>query len=285
MVKLKNKHLAVKINPIGAELKSIIYRDTERLWQGEEASWQRTAPTLFPFCGGLKEGKFTLGEEEYACDKHGFAKDMEFTVEEHTKHRAVLLLVSNEETLKKYPFEFELRVTFTLNKKSILIKYSVKNTGDKKLYFSAGSHESYFCEGGIENFDILFPRKETLSTCIIDGGLIGTEKAPVIRLSKQMPLLEKYLENDSLVFEDMLSRKLILRNRTNGERIKIEFPGFNYFVIWSIPGKEYICLEPWAGMPDSTEHNGKIENKKGIIKVAKNKTKHLLHKISFLPEL
>ncbi len=285
MIRLKNKHLNVHISPIGAEIKSIIYKDKERLWQGEEGSWKRTAPTLFPFCGGLKDGKFTYNGQEYECEKHGFAKDMEFTVTEKQKRRAVLEIRSSEETLKVYPFEFIFRVIFTINKKSLMVKYEVKNTGTNDMYFSVGSHEGYFCSGGIENFELLFPYRESVENTLIEQGLLGDKKQKLSHFSKHFPLYEKHLEADSLVIENLISRKCILRNLTNGERIKIEFPGSDCFVVWSLKGKEYICLEPWAGLPDTLIHTGEIEKKRGIIRLKKNKTKVIAHKITFLPEL
>lgn len=285
MVKLKNKHLTVRIDPVGAEIKSITVDGTEKLWQGEEDSWNRTAPTLFPFCGGLKDGKFTYKTEEYVCEKHGFAKDAKFAVEEKTKRQAVLRLKSDEETKKNYPFDFEFLVTFSLNKQSLIVKYDIKNTGKEEMYFSVGSHESYFCAGGIENYEILFPRRESLENCVVEQGLIGDKTEQITNLSKTLSLYEKYFSKDSLVFKNMISRSLVLRNRISGERIKIEFPGCDYFVIWTIPGKEYVCLEPWAGFPDLLSSGGKIEEKTGIIKLRKKGRKTIAHKITFLPAL
>ncbi|MBQ0084344.1 MAG: aldose 1-epimerase family protein [Clostridiales bacterium] len=285
MIKLKNKHLSVKIEPVGAELKSILLDGEEKLWQGEQGSWEGTAPTLFPFCGGLKNGGFTYKGEEYLCDKHGFAKTAEFAVIEKDRRHAVLELKSNEETRKKYPFDFIFRVTFTLLRQSITVKYTVKNTGKDEMYFSCGSHESYLLENGLENYDIIFPHRESLETCLIEQGLIGEEKLPIIKRSEIMPLYEKYLQNDSLVFENTAAKKLILRNRTNGKRIKIEFPDFKYLVIWSLPGKNFVCIEPWAGFPDRLTHTGEIEKKQGMIRLRASGKKTLAHKITFLPTL
>lgn len=285
MIKLKNKHLTVNIEPLGAEIKSILFHGRQQLWQGEEDSWQGTAPTLFPFCGGLKDNKFTYRGQEYFCEKHGFAKSSEFAVIKSDKKHAVLELKSNEETKQKYPFDFIFRVAFILSGRSIMVKYTVKNTGENKMYFSIGSHESYLCDGGMERFDVVFPRKETLSTCVIEDGLISKEKMPIIKRSKILPLYEKYLENDSLVFKNMASSSLMLRNRITTKRIKISFPGCKYFVIWSLPQKNYVCLEPWAGFPDTTDTTGEIEKKEGMLSLKGGRKKTLAHKITFLPHL
>ena len=281
MIKLHSKLITVKIDKVGAEIKSIVANGREIMWHGEEG-WKRTAPTLFPFCGGFLNGKYTYNGVEYECEKHGFARNSEFKVERKNKRSATFLLKSSEETLKVYPFEFEFRVIFTISGKSLIVEYDVRNKTDGEMYFSVGSHEAYMCKGGIEDYDVIFPKRETLDTYIIKDGQLTLEKRSVLKHSKTLPLLEKYLENDSLVIDDMASRSVILRNRTNGERIKVSFPGFNYFVIWSKPGLEYICLEPWAGFPGTTE---KLEDRIGIIRLKKGAKKKLMHKITILENL
>jgi len=43
----------------------------------------------------------------------------------------------------------------------------------------------------------------------------------------------------------------------------------SYFGIWTKKGTEqFLCLEPWAGIADSIDSSGKLEEKEGIIKLA-----------------
>ncbi len=285
MIKLHNRFITAKIDRLGAELKSIVCEGREILWQGEESSWARTAPTLFPFCGGFKDGKYIYNDVSYEMSAHGFARDSEFQVQEKSKKSVTLLLESNDETLAIYPFKFELRVIFTLSRKSVIVEYEIKNKTDGEMYFSIGSHESYICEGGVENYDVHFKKRESLENCIVDGRIIGEKTEQITKFSKILPIYERFWENDSVVLKNISSRSAVLRNRTNGKRIKIDFPGFNYFVIWSMPGKEYVCLEPWAGFPDTTYTSEKIEDRIGIIRLKKGKKKKLMHKITILEDL
>lgn len=285
MIKLHNKLITVKVDKTGAELRSIKSGEREIMWQGDEKFWGRTAPTLFPFCGGFKNGKYIYNDTEYECLKHGFAKIAEFEVENKSRKSVTFLLKSNEETLKQYPFDFELRVTYTVSHKSVIIEYEVINKTDGVMYFSIGSHEGYICNGGIENYDLHFPRRESLQNCIIEQGVIGPDTEQITKYSKMLPLLEKHIEKEAMVFKNMASRSVILRNRTNGERLKISFPGCKYFSIWSIPGSEFVCLEPWAGFPDTLDTTEKIEDRTGIIKLRKNGKKKFMHKITVLENL
>ena len=145
MVNLKNNILSVDIDTLGAEIKRITVNGEDRLWSGDPNVWEGTAPVLFPMCGGLRDDKFTHGGKEYHLAKHGFARKMNFEVESKTETAAVLLLKSNEETLKQFPWEFEFRVKFALDFGRITVIYDVKNLSDDTMYMSVGAHEAYAC--------------------------------------------------------------------------------------------------------------------------------------------
>ena len=93
---------------------------------------------------------------------HGFAKKSVFEIEKSTDTEGIFLLKESPDTLKHYPFHFELRIIYTLKNDSIHIKYSVTNTDTKTMYFSIGAHEAYACDGGIENYSLVF---EVLKLC------------------------------------------------------------------------------------------------------------------------
>lgn len=57
---LTNETLTVTVSNIGAQIKSIKNQDDrEYMWSGDPAVWNRTAPIMFPICGGLRDDKFT----------------------------------------------------------------------------------------------------------------------------------------------------------------------------------------------------------------------------------
>ena len=114
MVTLNNGKISCTVAEMGAEIKSIVKNGMEYIWQADPKFWAQSAPIMFPICGGLKNGKYTLGGEEYQLSKHGFAKLNEFTVESATDDTAVFVLRDNVETRKAYPFAFEFKVTYRL---------------------------------------------------------------------------------------------------------------------------------------------------------------------------
>lgn len=281
MVTLSNGNLSVEISENGAEMKRITVGGKERLWSGDPSYWSGTAPVLFPICGGLPDDKFTYGGKEYTLKKHGFARHMIFEAEKVSDISAVFLLKSSKETLKMYPWDFELRVSYTLRGTAVKIEYEVKNLSDGTMYASLGAHEAYACADGIENYDVIFEKKETLDACVLDGNLISEKTRRIITDTDTLPLYTEFFAVDALVFKSLKSRFATLRNRVTGESVSLEFGGFDYFLIWTKPGAGYICLEPWAGIPPMKGAGNSIEEKEGINKVPSGEKLSLTHTIYF----
>lgn len=281
MVVLKNDSLIAEIETFGAQLKSVIKNGENLIWDRNPEFWKESAPLLFPICGGLKDDRFTYMGKEYSLLKHGFAKRNEFSVEKQTETSAVFLLKSNKETLKSFPWEFELRVKYELKNSALKVGYEVKNLTDETMYMSIGAHEAYSCPEGIEDYDIIFEREETLNSCDLDGNLISHNTTPVIKNSKNLPLYYKYFKVDALVFKDLKSRFATLRNRKTGKEISLDFNGFDYFLLWTKPNAGYICLEPWTGIPASIDAGYDITEKEGITKVIPKGTFDVSHTIYF----
>lgn len=264
MITLKNRFLTVKINEFGAEIKSVSANNTEYIWEGKPEVWDGSSPLLFPICGGLKDDKYTLNGQEYFLEKHGFARKKQFSVEKVQENNAVFLLCSDNETKKVFPFDFELRVIYTLVDKTIKVDYSVKNLSENTMYFNIGSHEAYYTPEGIEDYDIIFPQKETLTSKVLYDKLLSYQELPIIKDINVLPLYNKYFIVDALAFTDIKSRSATLRNRKTGRAVRVDFPDDKYFLLWQRYGAPYICLEPWNGLPDRVGSSYEITEKEGI---------------------
>lgn len=281
MVVLENKNLRVEIAEKGAEIRRVTYCKEEKFWNGDPKYWTGVSPVLFPICSGLPDDKFTFEGKEYILEKHGFLKGMNSFVESKTQTSATFLFTETEETLKHYPWRFEVRVVYTLVDDSINVDYCVKNTSQKNMYFSIGAHEAYLCNEGIEQYDIIFEKQETLYAYELEGSLLSNRKNLIIENSKVLRLEKKYFEIDALIFKDIKSRYATLKNRETGKSVSVEFGGFDYLLIWHKVGAPYICIEPWAGITSTVGADYDITKKEGIIKLEPNKEKTLTHTIYF----
>ena len=280
-VKIKNSSLVVNISSMGAEITSVKKGEKELIWQADPSVWKGHAPLLFPICGGLKDDKFIYDGKEYIMPKHGFARNSEFEVETASKDNATFLLKSNEETRIFYPFDFELRVIYSLIENELTVTYDIKNVTGGEIYFSIGSHEAYSCPNGIREWSVIFDKEENLIATPVDGPLLTYDENILAKNTRILPLKDEYFEIDALVFLNLKSRKLTLKNDKTGDEIKLDFDGFPYLLIWTKPNAKYICLEPWCGIPDFVDGDFDITKKKGIIRLVKGENTVRTHKILF----
>lgn len=280
-ISISNEILTVKITTEGAEITSIIKDGKELIWQADPTVWKGHAPLLFPICGGLKEDRFTYEGKSYTLPKHGFARRSEFEIEALSENSATFLLKSNDETKKCYPFDFELRVIYSILENELTVTYDIKNMTNGDMYFSIGAHEAYSCPNGISEWSVIFDKEEDLSAAPIFGQLLGYDENVIMEKTCALPLKDEYFETDALVFLNLKSRKVLLKNEMTNNEIKLDFDGFPYFLIWTKPNAKYICLEPWCGVPDFVDSDFDITKKKGIIRLEKDKKTTRTHKISF----
>ena len=80
MIELKNDTLTIQIASKGAELQSVKdYEGREYIWQAGE-QWNRHSPILFPLVCSVNDNTYRVDGKEYHLPRHGFARDMEFTL-------------------------------------------------------------------------------------------------------------------------------------------------------------------------------------------------------------
>ena len=277
---ISNEKIKCTISALGAEIQSVVKESKELIWEGNPDVWSGRAPVLFPICGGLKDDKYVFEGKDYTLSKHGFARKSEFLVEECDQQKATFLLRATEETKKVYPFDFELRVTYTLIDTQIKVDYQVTNLGEYDMYYSIGSHEAYACPEGIEEYSVVFDEEETLDSSVLNGNLLEYNTVCFGNNIKELPLKYDFFAIDALVFLDIKSRKVSLMH--NDEKVvDVCFDGADYLLLWTKPTGKYICIEPWCGVPDFEDSDYDITNKRGIIKVLPGKASKKTHTLTF----
>ena len=265
---LLNEQIKATFSTKGAELISLEKNGKEQIWIGNPEVWPSHAPILFPICGGLKDDKYLYNGKEYTLQKHGYIRFTEFQVESKSENKIVFLHRFNEETLKQFPFEYELRIIYTLDGSSLRIDYSVKNLSKDEMYYSIGGHEGYYCPEGIEDYSIIFEKPEMLDSTVLNGNLLENFTINVGKNTCELPLKYEYFAVDALSFLDLKSRKVSLKNRKTGEERLLEFKDHDVFFVWTKPGAKYICLEPWCGCPDFMDSEYDFKSKRSIIRLS-----------------
>lgn len=279
-VTLSNGVLTLCISSYGAEILSLKKDSLENIWQGDPEIWEDHAPVLFPICGKLRDNKYIYQGKEYKMGGHGFALNSEFQIEAADDTSATFLLCANDDTLKIYPFLFEFRVKYTLAGSSVNVEYKVTNTDNKEMYFSAGSHEGYSCPEGIEEYSLVFDEVEDLKNSLLTGPLLNHTYDHFGNCS-ELPLKYEYFpERDTLIFENLKTRKVTLKNRNTGRAITVDFTGADNLLIWTMDNAKFLCIEPWCGLPDYVDTNYDITKKAGILTLLPKDTFSKSHTIT-----
>jgi galactose mutarotase-like enzyme len=268
---IENDQLHVTIAHAGAELSSIVHKakQQEYLWQGSEDWWPRRSPVLFPIVGKLNNNAYRVNGKDYSLPQHGFARDMAFSVKEKENERIVFALNSNDETLAKYPFEFELLISYALSGSNLSVTYDVRNSGKNEMHFSIGAHPGFKCpltaQEHFSDYYLEFEKAETLERHLLDGGGFNGLTERVMTDTNILPLEEALFNKDAIVFKNMNSEFMYLKSKASDYSLKFSFRDFPYFGIWTKPGAPFICLEPWCGIADNKGFTGEIKNKEGIV--------------------
>ena len=277
MFSIENRHLKINIHPKGAELQSIYHKDhkLEYLWNGDPAFWGKHSPLLFPIVGTLKEDTYIYQDKTYSLPRHGFARDMEFEVEEQGPDAITLLLKSNDATKANYPFDFELRVTYQLAPKGLATTYSVKNLSSGDMYFSIGAHPAFkvplVAGTAYTDYTLEFENKETSPRWpITKEGLIEKPPKPLLRSTRYLPLNKELFLEDALVFKNLSSTTIALKSEKTERGLLLDFTDFPYLGIWAAKNADFVCIEPWCGIADSFDTTQQLTDKEGINKLASN---------------
>lgn len=272
MMEIANEYLQVKISTKGAELQNIVRKDNqlEYLWSGDPAFWGKKSPVLFPIVGNLKNNTYLHKGIPYQLGRHGFARDMEFTVTEHTEKQITLNLSDSDTTRKNYPFSFSLNIRYTLQDASLTVSYEVQNTGDETMYFSIGAHPAFkvpLVNGtAYEDYALHFSDTETAEVWPLSAsGQISRTPAPYLDHTKVLPLQKKLFYDDALVFKNLASTAISLRSEKTPHGLTLRYAGFPYMGIWSAKDADFVCIEPWCGIADHDDATGILEEKEGII--------------------
>jgi galactose mutarotase-like enzyme len=217
--------------------RELLYMDPTTLADASK-SVRGGIPVLFPSPGKLVDDRFTYAGKSGAMKQHGFARSLPWTAAAHSGDEASvrLTLCSSALTRAQFPWEFRYDLTFTLEGTRLSLFMRVHNSGDVSLPCALGFHP-YFYVAHKEG-----TRVETRATTAFDN--VSKQVIPYRGVDFAAPEQDLYLldhgsSESALVFAD-------------GARIELRASSeFTRWVVWTLAGKDYVCVEPWTALPDA----------------------------------
>ena len=223
---ITNNILTARINEKGAELRSVIYKEKEYMWQGGKL-WPRTAPVCCPWCGVVDGDKFEHEGISYAAPRHGFVRDAVHRLTEK-KVDSLCFVFSLDSGDKRWPWPFGLSACYELSNNTLKLTYKIINTGTQVMPLQFGFHPGFIA-----------PK----------GSTIHAEEGELLSGVKTLPIISGTFDNDRICLKQPKSTWFALE-RADGRRVTIDTQGYDYVLLWGVPGNTpFVCIEPWTAYP------------------------------------
>lgn len=286
---IENDFLKVGIESLGAELKSVLSKQDgfEYLWQGSEKSWNGSSPVLFPYCGRKTDNTLLYDGKTYEANPHGFLRKRELSVSAKSDSSITFTLFADEQTRSVFPFEFIFDITYSLEGKTLACTTKVTNPSESEpLYFSLGAHPGFNITFGgesdtIEDYALTFsPEKESIDRVDIKNFVASdTLYATALTDGKYLELSNEFFEIDQ--FFTNMPNTVTLRSRTSDRSIKMTYADFSYLGVWRPVGDApFVCIEPWAGLPDRLGETCDFSEKLANMKLEPNSSRTFYYDVT-----
>ena len=257
----------ISVSKIGAELQSIVANGRECLWQGDPEFWGRRAPILFPIVGRLADDKLRINGHDYTMKQHGFARDSEFVERDGW-------YVLAENGRDNYPYDFDLRVRYTVDGNTLTCKWQVTNRCDKTMFFQIGAHPAfllpeYDANDAMHGFIQCYDADNNIVSPLVFSTLVNglrthyTQPKGLLNEKGILALTNTTFTDDAILIEAQQVAKVAMFDKQGKRVLTVSCPQADAFGIWA-PNKPccpFVCIEPWCGIADNAGFKGDISER------------------------
>ncbi len=276
--------LRLVIARTGAEPVSLALRNEKGEWSGflwrdgevekPASGWGNHATVMGYFVHRLWQQESLYEGHVIKGGTHGFLRHHPFAEPSFDAAQGSLTyrVEPSEIPSDAYPYKVALRLTYTLKKGTLEMRFSFENQEDHPVGLSFGWHPG-FAVGSLESARLFLPqgtyRREmapgdfldgTTQEIVFEGGELPEEFFP----KKNLP--GSYL----LDLAGVKERQFVLEAPALGHRVICDYNEAPYLTLWS-NGDPFLCVEPCWGLPDSNPPVP-FEKKKGLVPIAARET-------------
>ena len=239
----------------GGRLSSLVFEDIQVLADFEASTYENNyaSSILFPFVNRIKDGKYTFDNSKYqlSCNEgdknnalHGLVYNKTFVCTKKVltlNDASVTLQYKDNGKHLGFPFKFNIDLTYTLNKKGIILSVKIANKDKKNFPFSIGWHP-YFYSKNLDNSTLNFSSNKKY---VFDNQQIisGT-----IDLNIEMPFQLKAVTLDDCY--QLKTNEIYFS--TPEYRFNIESTSKeNFLQLYTPEVRNVIAIEPMTGAADN----------------------------------
>ncbi len=245
---IENSQIKLGVNLSGGALTSVFdkKRNEELLWQGNPDYWKFQDVVIFPLMGN-PQGGYNCKGKNYTFDMgHGVCRFSEFTVVENKGEELVIELVANEATLAKYPFNFRVKLTYTLIGRGYKLTYNISNLDGEEMPFYVGAHAAFNLTGG--DTKVVFDKCGEYRHFPIRNGRVADESEIAFTGNEVLLNREWFAANDSMVLDRTFEGNCKMV-RSDGLSYNYDISDCTTLTLWAYKaGAEFACVEPWWGI-------------------------------------
>jgi galactose mutarotase-like enzyme len=222
-------------------------------------------PILFPMAGPLKDNQVVFDGKTYEMKQHGFARNEAWKIVRHSTEGSAQLTISlrsSEETRARFPFDFLVQYTYELKGSSLTLHQSYQNLSSEPMPLHAGFHPYFH----VPDAEKASTKVDTQATKAFDN---------VTKKDFDFTGFDLTQKEVDLHLHDHGSTKSFIQRPNSDKKIEVVASSeFTHWVVWTLAGKDFICLEPW------TAPGNALNTKQRLIMLAPNEAKQLWTEIA-----
>ena len=214
----------------------VLYLDRET-FDDPQKNVRGGIPILFPSPGKLTDDRWHCDGRSGAMKQHGFARTKVWDAIARRPHSVTLQLESDAETLAQYPWAFRAVFEVSVSASRLRLDMTIENRDQRPMPFAFGYHPYFAVD------------RKAKSTITSDATRVFdnvTKKAEPF--DGRFDLTREELDLHLL---DQTAHYMTLRREEGGEIEVCASDDFAYWVVWSVKGKGFVCVEPWTSPPNA----------------------------------
>ncbi|MDD7987057.1 hypothetical protein PQO01_19070 [Lentisphaera marina] len=238
---LGDENFGIVCDTFGAKILAF-YRDGNNLlFYAEEDISHSGIPLCFPSFGPLENNEFLWQGQSFAMKQHGFARDHEFELLSQDEKSLQLILRSSQESKKRYPFDFEFTVKYSLENSELVMDYEFKNLSLESLPLAPGIHPYFAVDD--PNQIIFSSRAQSVNNNLEDYALVSMNENEYFEVMGEQSY-RIHGAPDMHVLDHHDARNIL---NLGSEKVEMIFDPsvFKRYTIWRKSAEvPYICFEP-----------------------------------------